>query len=108
MGNIFKIKRGNSKPTLLNLIPFELGWNIKDKKLYINNNGEEIVDINKTNFELVDLFYPVGTLYWTQGDVNPNTLWTGTIWEKITNKFIYASEGGGDYWWSFHCNTYIC
>lgn len=40
---------------------------------------------------IVDLFYPVGTIYLTEDDTfNPQTQWGGN-WEKIENRFIYGT-----------------
>lgn len=43
MGNIFKIKRGNTVPTTDDLAPYELGYNTKKEALHINNGSEEII-----------------------------------------------------------------
>lgn len=40
---------------------------------------------------IVDLFYPIGTIYLTEDDAfNPQTQWGGN-WEKIKNRFIYGT-----------------
>ena len=39
MANRFQIRSGSSTPSSLNLLDKELGYNVNDKKLYINNNG---------------------------------------------------------------------
>ena len=44
-----------------------------------------------TGGNLVDMFYPVGTIYMTaDANFNPNTSWGGT-WAKIENRFLYGS-----------------
>lgn len=41
--------------------------------------------------DLIDVFYPVGTIYETKdANFNPNTVWGGT-WIKITDKFLVAA-----------------
>jgi hypothetical protein len=39
MANRFQIRSGSSTPSPLDLLDKELGYNVNDKKLYINNNG---------------------------------------------------------------------
>lgn len=40
--------------------------------------------------ELLDIIYPVGSVYLTINDVNPQTLFGGT-WEKISGGYLYAA-----------------
>ena len=41
--------------------------------------------------DLIDVFYPVGTIYETKdANFNPNTTWGGT-WNKIEDKFLVAA-----------------
>ena len=41
-----------------------------------------------------DLVYPVGSIYMTYLDINPNTQFGGT-WTKLSGAFIYGSTGSG-------------
>lgn len=50
---------------------------------------------------LIDLIYPVGSVYLTINDINPSLIFGGT-WEKIEDKFLIGagskevtSQGGG-------------
>ena len=43
---------------------------------------------------LLNLFYPVGSIYWSSNNTNPGTLFGGT-WTQIKDKFILAA---GDYY----------
>ena len=40
--------------------------------------------------ELLDIIYPVGSVYLTINDVNPQTLFGGT-WVKIYGGYLYAA-----------------
>ena len=42
--------------------------------------------------ELLDIIYPVGSIYLTVNDINPQTLFGGT-WEQIKDRFLI---GAGD------------
>lgn len=49
-------------------------------------------DTDKTKVNLVNFFYPVGSIYeTTDNSFDPNNTWGGT-WEKIENKFLLASS----------------
>lgn len=46
----------------------------------------------KEKIELLDFFYPVGSIYETKdADFDPNTKWGGT-WEKISGRFLLGSN----------------
>lgn len=52
-------------------------------------NGERLGGgINKN--ELLDMIYPIGSLYMSMKDTNPSELFGGT-WERIKDRFIYAN-----------------
>lgn len=42
---------------------------------------------------LLDLIYPIGSLYLSTNSTNPATLFGGT-WEQITGYYLYAGTGG--------------
>lgn len=48
----------------------------------------------KLNQQIFDLIYPVGSVYLTVNDVNPQTLFGGT-WVKSSGGFIYGSTATG-------------
>ena len=77
-------------------------WNENTKKLdlLIKNNENNIETINSglssinlnensVYFKLMQLIYPIGSLYWSSKDTNPATLFGGT-WVQIKDKFILA------------------
>ena len=42
--------------------------------------------------DIIDIFYPVGTIYYTENnDFNPATQWGGT-WEEIEGKFVLGCD----------------
>lgn len=44
--------------------------------------------------DVINWVYPVGSLYWSQVNTDPATLFPGTTWTQITDKFIYAAPKG--------------
>lgn len=44
--------------------------------------------------DVINWVYPVGSLYWSQVNTDPATLFPGTTWTQITDKFIYAAPSG--------------
>ena len=42
---------------------------------------------------LLDMFYPVGSLYFTSSETSPATLFGGT-WKKLEHAFIYGAASG--------------
>ena len=42
----------------------------------------------------IDAIYPVGSVYITVSDEEPETLFPGTYWERIAGKFLLASSDG--------------
>ena len=70
----------------------EFQTQFKDKANFENGiyvNGERLGGgINKN--ELLDMVYPIGSLYMSMKDTNPSELFGGT-WERIKDRFIYAN-----------------
>lgn len=57
--------------------------------------GDIIVKNSNTDYDtmwksLIDLVYPIGSLYFTTSTINPSTLFGGT-WEQIKDKFILSA-----------------
>lgn len=44
-----------------------------------------------TNSEIIDLIYPVGSIYMSVNNVNPGTFLPGTSWTQITDTFLLAA-----------------
>lgn len=47
------------------------------------------------NTFVLDKVYPVGSIYTSVNSTSPQTLFTGTTWERITGKFLLAATDGG-------------
>lgn len=98
MENRFTLRRGDTPPSTENLMEYELGWDKQGKRLYMNDGGES-VSLMMHEDEIVQLIYskafnwiyPVGSLYWSMNNTDPSTLFPGTTWEQITDRFIYAA-----------------
>ena len=63
-----------------------------DNSKVLNQQSSSTTDTYSCNYvnNLIDIFYPVGSLYWTSQNVNPATLFGGT-WQQITDTFILAA-----------------
>ena len=69
----------------------KLDSTIIDKDLYVGDTGKQLKDI-KSNQQIFDLIYPVGSIYISINSVNPATLFGGT-WEQLKDRFLV---GAGD------------
>ena len=45
--------------------------------------------------QIVDLVYPVGSIYVSTVSTSPADLYSGTTWEQITDRFLYCTTSGG-------------
>lgn len=43
-------------------------------------------------YNIIDIIYPVGSIYMSVNDSNPSTLFPNTTWEKIEGKFLLGSN----------------
>ena len=50
-------------------------------------------EINGVN--LIDIIYPIGSIYTSVNETNPSELFGGT-WEQIVDKFLYCTSSGGE------------
>ena len=55
-----------------------------------NSVAQFKINFGLTNQNIVDLIYPVGSIYITAGNTNPQTIFGGT-WEQIKDKFVLAA-----------------
>ena len=47
-----------------------------------------------TKSELIDLFYPIGSIYTSMNSTSPADIYGGT-WTQITNRFLYCANSSG-------------
>lgn len=57
--------------------------------LFTGLNTKNTSDTDSVFYKLMKLIYPVGSLYWSANNTNPNTLFGGT-WTQIKDKFVLA------------------
>ncbi len=107
MANTIQIKRGSSAPTSAQLASYELGYNISDNTLYINNGGTIIpLATNLKNFDLKGFNLILGTassssndssdILWQYGNGQEKArIWTANDYTAKTapNFREYSSDG---------------
>jgi len=54
-------------------------------------NRTETLENNVSVSALINLIYPVGSLYFSASAVNPEKLFSGTKWDQIKDRFLLAS-----------------
>lgn len=82
-------------------------------KIKINNEiSQNVQDIELGSISLaniIDLIRPIGSLYWSENNTNPSTIYPGTTWVQITDKFIVAAgstyQAGSSYGAASHTHT---
>ena len=52
-------------------------------------------DAKMSTEELVDILYPVGSIYMSTNAANPSTLWSGTTWEAYAQGRVLIGAGTG-------------
>lgn len=77
----------------------ELTQKVEDIQL---NNNISLVNI-------IDLIRPIGSLYWSEKNTNPSTIYPGTTWVQITDTWIVAAgstyTAGSSYGAASHTHT---
>lgn len=79
-------------------------------EIKINNElSEHIENFTINSINLIDLIRPVGSLYWSKTNTDPSTIYPGTTWEAVTDKFIVAAgttyKAGTSYGQATHTHT---
>jgi len=71
----------------------------QNNKFSLDNEGNltvnSIVTNNQSGNLNFDSIYPVGSIYMSVSDTNPSTLFSGTTWEKIMDRFLIGA--GNEY-----------
>lgn len=60
---------------------------------YLNADGTWKQVKQRSVKDIIDIIYPVGSVYTTTGDQNPNQLWAGTIWERYAAGRVLMGAG---------------
>lgn len=70
----------------------------KNNAFSLDSQGNLIVNSITTNTTngLLDLVYPVGSIYMSMNATSPATLFGGT-WERVKSRFLFGCEDSGDY-----------
>ena len=68
-----------------------------NEKFSLDSDGNLIVNslttANSNNQSInIDQVYPIGSIYMNVGDVEPNTLFTGTSWQKLESAFLIGAS----------------
>lgn len=64
-----------------------------DPDAYVSHTEflEAVGDLQEQMASIYDIVYPVGSIYISVNNVNPETVFTGTTWEQIKDKFLLAA-----------------
>lgn len=84
------IKNTTPPPTEIEYGEIAINYAKGSEKIFIKNNENEITEF-VTKEQLIGLFYPVGSIYLTINDINPNILFGIGEWEQIKDRFLLAA-----------------
>ena len=82
-------------------------------KIKVNDEiSQNIADIELGSISLaniIDLIRPIGSLYWSEKNTNPSTIYPGTTWVQVTDTWIVAAgstyAAGSSYGAATHTHT---
>lgn len=66
---------------------------VKNSPVLINASSILYEGGGRTLADLLDLVYPIGSIYMNTNNVNPQSIFGG-IWQKIEGRFLLGSSGG--------------
>ena len=52
------------------------------------------LNVSPTCKDMIDIFYPIGSVYTSFTNIHPRFRFPGTTWAPIVDRFLYASAGG--------------
>lgn len=104
IGNTSSLTASLSSPFSIN--DFKLDLNV-ESPLFIAGNTLKITlptppePVEPTESlsanEIIDIIYPIGSLFLSMSDHNPSSYWTGTVWVRVSQgRFIAGVGTGGD------------
>ena len=65
---------------------------VKDKITTLETKSNTLEGIvNELKSQILESVYPVGSIYTSMSETNPNTLFGFGTWERITNCFLYCT-----------------
>jgi hypothetical protein len=91
-----KVTVDGSSPIILN-IDEELDLQVQSP-LYIEGNTLKISLSSATpldSSDIVDIIYPINSIFFTLANINPNTYFTGTTWVQVSQGKFLAGVGTG-------------
>lgn len=65
----------------------------QDNEYYLNADGTWKQVKQRSVKDIIDIIYPVGSVYTTTGNQNPNQLWAGTTWERYAAGRVLVGAG---------------
>lgn len=68
----------------------EVETEVQNKLAALQKKVEDSLSLYVLKDKLYDLIYPVSSIYYSDGTVDPNTVFSGT-WKKLEGKYIRAS-----------------
>lgn len=66
---------------------------VKESPVLLNASSILYEGGGRTLADLLDLVYPIGSIYMNTNNVNPQSIFGG-IWQKIEGRFLLGSSGG--------------
>ena len=66
---------------------------VKNSPVLINASSILYEGGGRTLADLLDLVYPIGSIYMNTNNVNPQSIFGG-VWQKIEGRFLLGSSGG--------------
>ncbi len=92
--NVYRATSASTAFTLLNFHPSGTGIGV-GQVCEKENTMQVALDFEIGGKTIVDLIYPVGSIYLAYNHTNPGTLFPGTTWARIYGAFPWFTDGNG-------------